>query len=300
AAAQDLRPHVPRHGPRAGDHGSARLVAGARGPRGARARAGGARQGGRRVAGRQAARPALRRRAAARFPRQGPRPPPRARVAGRAGHRRRLPGGARPARPAGGLPPRDRHLWQAGDGGDDHARHGGRAVPRRHGPGPEPPPHGLRPARRGAGGRQAQAGLRAQAARASGGAVTLLEALSLPFLQRALVAGVLIAVGTGLLGVFVVQRRLSFLGDGLAHAAFGGMGIGAFTIVATGLVGSGLALLRDPIWIAVPFSLLAAYGIYALRRRTDLSSDTAIGIAFAVTVALGVMFFSLIPPDANL
>jgi len=130
--------------------------------------------------------------------------------------------------------------------------------------------------------------------------VTFLEALALPFLQRALAAGVLIAVGTGLLGVFVVQRRLSFLGDGLAHAAFGGMGIGAFTIVATGLVGSGLALLRDPIWIAVPFSLLAAYGIYALRRRTDLSSDTAIGIAFAVTVALGVMFFSLIPPDANL
>lgn len=130
--------------------------------------------------------------------------------------------------------------------------------------------------------------------------MTIFEALALPFLQRALVAGLLIAVATGLLGVFVVQRRLSFLGDGLAHAAFGGMGIGAFTIVATGLVGSGLALLRDPIWIAVPFSLLAAWAIYALRRRTDLSSDTAIGIAFAVTVALGVMFFSLIPPDANL
>ncbi len=130
--------------------------------------------------------------------------------------------------------------------------------------------------------------------------MTLFEALALPFLQRALAAGVLIALSTGLLGVFVVQRRLSFLGDGLAHTAFGGMGIGAFAIVATGLVGSGLALLRDPIWIAVPFSLLAAFGIYALRRRTDLSSDTAIGIAFAVSVALGVMFFSLIPPDANL
>ncbi len=130
--------------------------------------------------------------------------------------------------------------------------------------------------------------------------MTLLEALSLPFLQRALVAGLLIAVSTGLLGVFVVQRRLSFLGDGLAHAAFGGMGIGAFVIVTTGLVGSGLALLRDPIWIAVPFSLLAAGGIYTMRRRTDLSSDTAIGVSFAVTVALGVMFFSLIPPDVNL
>lgn len=130
--------------------------------------------------------------------------------------------------------------------------------------------------------------------------MTLADAISLPFMQRALVAGVLIAVATGMLGVFVVQRRLSFLGDGLAHAAFGGMGIGAFTVVTTGLVSSGLALLRDPIWIAVPFSLLAAWAIYLLRRRTDLSSDTAIGISFAVTVALGVMFFSLIPPDVNL
>lgn len=128
----------------------------------------------------------------------------------------------------------------------------------------------------------------------------LLAALSLPFFQRAFVAGLLIALSSGLLGVFVVQRRLSFLGDGLAHAAFGGMGIGAFVIVTSGLVGSGMALLENPIWIAVPFCVLAALAIALLRARTELSSDTAIGVAFAVSVALGVMFFSLIPPDANL
>ena len=125
-------------------------------------------------------------------------------------------------------------------------------------------------------------------------------ALSLPFFQRAMAAGLLIALSSGLLGVFVVQRRLSFLGDGLAHAAFGGMGIGAFVIVTTGLVSSGLTLLKNPIWIAVPFSVLAALVIALLRSRTELSSDTAIGVAFAVSVALGVMFFSLIPPDVNL
>src|SRR5690606_5528264 len=78
------------------------------------------------------------------------------------------------------------------------------------------------------------------------------------------------------------------------------MGIGAFVIVTSGLIGSGLVLLRNPIWIAVPFSILAALAIAALRTRTALSSDTAIGVAFAVSVSLGVMFFSLIPPDANL
>ncbi|HET8985209.1 MAG TPA: metal ABC transporter permease, partial [Trueperaceae bacterium] len=86
----------------------------------------------------------------------------------------------------------------------------------------------------------------------------------------------------------------------LAHAAFGGMGIGAFFIVMSGLVGSGMTLLNNPIWIAVPFSLLVALVIYLVRSRTSLSSDTAIGVAFAVSVALGVLFFSLIPPDTNL
>ncbi len=130
--------------------------------------------------------------------------------------------------------------------------------------------------------------------------MSILDAFAFPFFQRALIAGLAIAVMAGLLGVFVVQRRLSFLGDGLAHAAFGGMGIGAFVIVSTGLVSSQLGLFTHPIWIALPFSLLAALVIAWLRRSTRLSSDTAIGVAFAVSVALGVLFFSLIPPDVNL
>jgi len=128
----------------------------------------------------------------------------------------------------------------------------------------------------------------------------LLEMFAFPFMQRALVAGLLIASMNALLGVFVVQRRLSFLGDGLAHAAFGGMGIGAFVIVSAGLLGQGVGLLRNPLWIALPFALLTGLGIAWVRDRTELSSDTAIGVFFAVSVALGVLFFSRIPPDANL
>ena len=52
--------------------------------------------------------------------------------------------------------------------------------------------------------------------------------------------------------------------------------------------------------MAVPFSLLAGLGIAFVRDRTELSSDTAIGVFFAVSVALGVLFFSRIPPDADL
>lgn len=128
----------------------------------------------------------------------------------------------------------------------------------------------------------------------------LLDVLSFGFMQRALLAGVLIAAMNALLGVFVVQRRLSFLGDGLAHAAFGGMGIGAFVIVSSGLLAQGTALLRNPLWIAIPFALVTGLGIAYVRDRTELSSDTAIGVFFAVSVALGVLFFSRISPDADL
>ncbi len=103
----------------------------------------------------------------------------------------------------------------------------------------------------------------------------------LPFMERALLAGLLVALMSSVLGVFVVQRGLSFLGDGLAHAAFGGVALGL-------LVG-----VSQPLWVALPFTLFASLGIAWVRDRTQLSSDTAIGIFFAVSVALGVIFISL-------
>ncbi len=109
----------------------------------------------------------------------------------------------------------------------------------------------------------------------------LLSVMQLPFMRFALLAGLCVALMGGLLGVFMVQRRMSFLGDGLSHSAFGGVALGLFL---------GLS---QPLWIALPFALLVALGIAWVQRRTDLSSDTAIGIFFAVSVALGVLFISL-------
>lgn len=126
----------------------------------------------------------------------------------------------------------------------------------------------------------------------------LWEVLGYGFMQRALLAGLAVAAMGGLLGTFMVQRRLSFLGDGLAHAAFGGMGVGAFVIVTSGALAAGGGLLRNPLWIAVPCVLLVSLAVAYVRQRTGLSSDTAIGVFFAVSVALGVLFFSRIPPDA--
>lgn len=108
----------------------------------------------------------------------------------------------------------------------------------------------------------------------------LLEALSLPFMQRALLAGALVAASASYYGVFVVQRGLAFLGDGLAHAALGGVALA-------------LLLGWAPLWVAVPFTVAVALLITWVTERTRLGADTAIGVFFALAMALGIVFLSL-------
>lgn len=125
--------------------------------------------------------------------------------------------------------------------------------------------------------------------------IELQEMLGFAFMQRAFVGGAGVALMAGLLGTFVVQRGLSFLGDGLAHASFGGLALGALiasTTAATGAMG-------QPLLVALPFTVLVALLIAWVRDVTTLSSDTAIGVFFAVSVSLGVLFLSRIPPDQN-
>lgn len=108
----------------------------------------------------------------------------------------------------------------------------------------------------------------------------MFDLLTLPFMQRALIAGVLIGFLASYYGVFVVQRGLSFLGSGLAHAAFGGVALG-------------LLLESEPLWTAVPFTIIVAIGITWVKNRTELGSDTTIGIFFSVSMALGIIFLYL-------
>ena len=108
----------------------------------------------------------------------------------------------------------------------------------------------------------------------------MIEILSLPFMRRALIGGVLVGFLASYYGVFVVQRKLSFLGSGLAHAAFGGIALG-------------LLLKAEPLWIAIPFTIIVAVGIAWVRDQTELGGDTAVGIFFAISMALGIVFLFL-------
>ncbi len=106
------------------------------------------------------------------------------------------------------------------------------------------------------------------------------EVLGLGFFQRALVAGLLLSCLGGLLSVFIILRRLAFIGVGISHSAFGGVALGFLMGV-------------DPLFTGVGFSVLVALAIEWTSRRGRLEEDAAIGIFFAASMALGVIFIHL-------
>ena len=113
----------------------------------------------------------------------------------------------------------------------------------------------------------------------------MIELLQFEFMRNALVAGILASVVCGIIGPYVVVNRIVFISGGISHAAFGGIGLGY-------LVG------MNPIWGAVLFSLASAFGIGGVSRWTSLRQDTAIGIMWAIGMALGVIFIGLSPDYA--
>ncbi len=109
-----------------------------------------------------------------------------------------------------------------------------------------------------------------------------MDMLAYPFMQRALLTGVLIGVMTSLLGVLVVLRRSAFFGDAIAHASLAGVAVGVLTgwhplLTATG-VGVGIAM-----------------SLHVMERHTRLALDTVLGFILPFFMAIGVLLLSLKP-----
>ena len=107
------------------------------------------------------------------------------------------------------------------------------------------------------------------------------------FLQRAVLAGILVAVTCAALSVFVVLKRLAFIGQGISHAAFGGIALG-LTLAPTAAASAGVLQ-----GITLVFCLAVALGIGVVTRRSAVEADTAIGVLFAVSMALGLILLAL-------
>ena len=111
----------------------------------------------------------------------------------------------------------------------------------------------------------------------------LLEPLQYAFMVRGLVAAVMVGIVCAIVGTYVVLRGMAFFGDALAHSILPGIAVGY-------LVGGGA---REPLfWWALIAAILSALGIGTISRNTKIKEDTAIGIIFAGTFALGVALIS--------
>ncbi len=116
-----------------------------------------------------------------------------------------------------------------------------------------------------------------------------MELLQYTFFQHALIGSLLASIACGLIGTYIVTRRLVFISGGLTHASFGGIGLGLYTGI-------------PPILSAAVFAVLSAFGVEWLSKRKDMREDSAIAVFWTLGMAVGIIFTFLSPgfaPDLS-
>ncbi|MBR5763491.1 MAG: metal ABC transporter permease [Bacteroidaceae bacterium] len=102
------------------------------------------------------------------------------------------------------------------------------------------------------------------------------------FFQHAILGSLLASIICGLVGTYIVTRRLVFISGGITHASFGGIGLGVFFGI-------------NPILSAAVFSVLSAWGVQWFSHRSDMREDSAIAVFWTFGIAIGIIFSFLTP-----
>lgn len=110
----------------------------------------------------------------------------------------------------------------------------------------------------------------------------MIELFSFEFIRNALIASLLVSIASGIVGTLVVVNRLSFIAGGVAHAAYGGLGLAAF-------------LGWSPMAGTIPFSLASSLLIGFISRNQKERADTIIGVVWAAGMAIGIILIDLTP-----
>lgn len=107
----------------------------------------------------------------------------------------------------------------------------------------------------------------------------VLELLQYPFMRYALLAGLLVGLAAPVVGIFLVQRRLALIGDGMGHVALAGVAVGVLTGTA-------------PVWTALAAAVAGAVAIELVRGRGRTSGDVALAVMFYGGISAGVVLLS--------
>ncbi|HZK94242.1 MAG TPA: metal ABC transporter permease [Prolixibacteraceae bacterium] len=110
----------------------------------------------------------------------------------------------------------------------------------------------------------------------------LIALFNFGFFRNAFIAALIASITCGIIGTYIVSRRIVFISGGITHASFGGIGMGYYFGF-------------DPILGAIAFGILSALGIEFFTKRADLREDSAIAMLWSLGMALGVIFIFLTP-----
>lgn len=116
----------------------------------------------------------------------------------------------------------------------------------------------------------------------------LVSYLQYPFVQRALIVGVLIALCSSLLGVTLVLKRFSFIGDGLSHVAFGAMAV------------AGITGLTNEMVLVLPVTVIAAVVLLATGQNTKIKGDAALAMLSVSALGIGYLLLNVFSSSGNI
>lgn len=104
-----------------------------------------------------------------------------------------------------------------------------------------------------------------------------MDLLQYTFFQHALLGSLLASIACGIIGTYIVTRRLVFISGGITHSSFGGIGIGLYTGIS-------------PILSAALFAVFSAFGVEWLSKHKEMREDSAIAVFWALGMAVGIIF----------
>lgn len=114
------------------------------------------------------------------------------------------------------------------------------------------------------------------------GITVIKSILEYSFMQNAMLGALFASIACGIIGTIIIERKIVMMSGGIAHAAFGGIGMGYFLGI-------------EPIIGALVFAVICALGISAINRKTKTNTDVVTGIFWSMGMALGILFISITP-----